>query len=285
MEEFTVQLFHGNRPASAVLMAKLSAYDSDVHLEVPAHDTYLDNQVIDQAQRKVTALYCGRTIVKQHDALSIIDTEETLELAEESSTKPFQNQNAPEFMEFIEINNLKAQLKGKDTTINNLKKHIANLKGKTVADYSQTVNCSRVIAPGMYKLDLEPLSPKLRKNMEAHVDYIKKATEHAETLHDIVEQARVQQPLNSALDYACKFTTPIQELLVYVSATCPSSLHVNEKLVAITPMKKGKNVRFEEPKKSTSNTPTQANSQNSKITNQHLLSSTGVKCSTSTSGS
>ncbi|GKD00147.1 retrovirus-related pol polyprotein from transposon TNT 1-94 [Tanacetum coccineum] len=34
--------------ASAVLMAKLSAYDSDVHLEVPAHDTYLDNQVIDQ---------------------------------------------------------------------------------------------------------------------------------------------------------------------------------------------------------------------------------------------
>ncbi|GJT44477.1 retrovirus-related pol polyprotein from transposon TNT 1-94 [Tanacetum coccineum] len=94
----------------------------------------------------------------------------------------------------------------------------------------------------MYKFDLEPLSPKLRKNREAHVDYLKKAKEHADTLHDIVEQDRVKQPLDSALNYACKFTTRIQELLVYVSATCPSSLHVNEKLVSITPMNKSKEV-------------------------------------------
>ncbi|GJU76909.1 hypothetical protein Tco_1273979 [Tanacetum coccineum] len=36
------------------------------------------------------------------------------------------------------------------------------------------------------------------------------------------------------------------ELLVYVSATCPSSLNKNEKLVAITPMNKSKKVRSEE---------------------------------------
>ncbi|GKD48355.1 retrovirus-related pol polyprotein from transposon TNT 1-94 [Tanacetum coccineum] len=109
--------------------------------------------------------------------------------------------------------------------------------------------------------------------------------EHDDTLREIIEQARAQQPLNSALDYACKFTTCIQELLVYVSATCPSSLNVNEKLVAITPINKNKKVRLEEPEKSTSNTPTQADSQNSKITNQPLLTSTGVKNSTSGSGS
>nr|GEX91372.1 hypothetical protein [Tanacetum cinerariifolium] len=40
-----------------------------------------------QAQRKVPALYCGNIIVKQHDALSIIDTNETLELAAESRIK------------------------------------------------------------------------------------------------------------------------------------------------------------------------------------------------------
>ncbi|GJV21670.1 hypothetical protein Tco_1370690 [Tanacetum coccineum] len=34
--------------ASAVLIAKLCAYDSDVLLEVPTHDTYLDNHVINQ---------------------------------------------------------------------------------------------------------------------------------------------------------------------------------------------------------------------------------------------
>ncbi|GJY56924.1 hypothetical protein Tco_0456039 [Tanacetum coccineum] len=96
----------------------------------------------------------------------------------------------------------------------------------------------------MYKLDLEQLYPKLRKNREAHVDYLKKATEHSDTLRDIVKQARSQQPLDIALDYACKFTIRIQELLVYASATCPSSLHMNEKLVAITPMNKRKKVRL-----------------------------------------
>ncbi|GJX00901.1 hypothetical protein Tco_0184814, partial [Tanacetum coccineum] len=65
----------------------------------------------------------------------------------------------------------------------------------------------------MYKLDLEPLSPKLRKNREAYVDYLRLAKENAHTLHDIIEQARAQQPLDSALEYACKFTTRIQELV------------------------------------------------------------------------
>ncbi|GKE70535.1 hypothetical protein Tco_1528607, partial [Tanacetum coccineum] len=37
-----------------------------------------------QAHRKVPALYDGHTIVKKHDALTVTDTEETLELAEEN---------------------------------------------------------------------------------------------------------------------------------------------------------------------------------------------------------
>ncbi|GJX74201.1 retrovirus-related pol polyprotein from transposon TNT 1-94, partial [Tanacetum coccineum] len=40
--------------------------------------------VPDSSQRKVPALYCDHTIVKKHDALSMMDTKETLILAEES---------------------------------------------------------------------------------------------------------------------------------------------------------------------------------------------------------
>ncbi|GKD03294.1 hypothetical protein Tco_1178268 [Tanacetum coccineum] len=47
---------------------------------------YQNPLYLSQAQRKVPALYCGYTIVK-HVALSVIDTEETLELAEESLHK------------------------------------------------------------------------------------------------------------------------------------------------------------------------------------------------------
>ncbi|GJT84069.1 hypothetical protein Tco_1058411 [Tanacetum coccineum] len=59
----------------------------------------------------------------------------------------------------------------------------------------------------------------------------------------------------------------------------------SKKVVAAKPMNKQKKVRFEEPKKSISNTSKQADSQNSKITNQPVLTSTIVKCSTSASGS
>ncbi|GJY98990.1 hypothetical protein Tco_0516420 [Tanacetum coccineum] len=39
--------------ASAVLMAKLSAYDSDVLSEVPNYDTYQDNNMIDQSVQEM----------------------------------------------------------------------------------------------------------------------------------------------------------------------------------------------------------------------------------------
>ncbi|GJX53610.1 hypothetical protein Tco_0281979, partial [Tanacetum coccineum] len=161
---------------------------------------------------------------------------------------PRKNQDAPDFLEFFEINDLKAQLQKKITTINNLKDRITTLKGKSMSDCIVFVNNSRMIAPVMYKLDLEPLSPKHRKNREVHVDYLKQTKEHADTLCDIVEQARALQPLDSALDYACKFTTRIQELLVYVSATCPSSINKSEKLVDITLMNKSMKVKFADPR-------------------------------------
>ncbi|GKA72262.1 hypothetical protein Tco_0778478 [Tanacetum coccineum] len=118
-------------------------------------------------------------------------------------TKKEQSENGKNIIHDMSYHwNKPNKLKGKDTTISNLKKYIANLKGKAVADCSETINCSRVIALGMYKLDLEPLSPKLRKNRDTHVDYLKKAEEHTNTLRVLVEQARAHQPLNSALDYA-----------------------------------------------------------------------------------
>nr|GFD15512.1 hypothetical protein [Tanacetum cinerariifolium] len=53
--------------------------------------------------------------------------------------KSCENPNAPEFQEFFKIKELKAQLQAKDTTISNLKKHIQELKGKSVADCGESV--------------------------------------------------------------------------------------------------------------------------------------------------
>ncbi|GKG19396.1 hypothetical protein Tco_0376495, partial [Tanacetum coccineum] len=71
-----------------------------------------------------------------------------------------------------------------------------------MSERNNSENISKVIAPGMYKIYLEPLSPKLLRNREAHVDYLKHTQVDIDTLHEILEQARELRPLDSDLDSA-----------------------------------------------------------------------------------
>nr|GEU66776.1 hypothetical protein [Tanacetum cinerariifolium] len=114
-----------------------------------------------------------------------------------------------------------ARLKENDATISNLKKHIQELKGRSVSDCSDYVNKSKVIAPAVLKLDLEPLSSKLKNNREAHIDYIKITKENADTLRDIVEQARISIPMDNALAYA--YPVAVVALRAVDPASLPSS--------------------------------------------------------------
>ncbi|GKB60526.1 hypothetical protein Tco_0916712 [Tanacetum coccineum] len=164
------------------------------------------------------------------------------------------NQYASTFPKFFEINELKAQLQRKNTIVSNLKDHIATLEAKSVSYCAAPVNNSNVIALRMYKLDFEPFSSLLRKNRDAHLDYLKETRKNTNILRDIVEEARDLSPSDNNLGHACDYVQCIQELLVYVGATCPDSKIKSKKVVAAKPMNKQKKVMFEEPKKSTSNT-------------------------------
>ncbi|GKC88779.1 hypothetical protein Tco_1149428, partial [Tanacetum coccineum] len=140
------------------------------------------------------------------------------------------------------------------------------------------------IAPSMSKLDLVPLPPRLLQNREAHIDYIKHTQENANIPQEIVKLAKAKQPLDSELDFACKYAIRIHELLVYVQDTCPNVITPISKKIAVTPMNNVKKVRFTEPITSSSKTQ-QAESSKTSYSNTPVLSSIGVKCSTSNYGS
>ncbi|GKC26882.1 hypothetical protein Tco_1034176 [Tanacetum coccineum] len=89
---------------------------------------------------------------------------------------------------------------------------------------------------------LPPLSPCIKNNLAAHIDYLKHTQANANILHEIIEDAIELRPFDSNLASACKFVIRIQELLVYVSATCPSTKNASDKLVAVTPMNKTRKV-------------------------------------------
>ncbi|GKE03399.1 hypothetical protein Tco_1395417 [Tanacetum coccineum] len=85
------------------------------------------------------------------------------------NNKSYNNQDAPALNDFFVINDLNAQLQAKESSISKLRAHIATLKGKDVSDDNNTAS---VIAPGMFRLDIEPLSHRHKNNREAHEDYL-----------------------------------------------------------------------------------------------------------------
>nr|GEU33521.1 hypothetical protein [Tanacetum cinerariifolium] len=70
--------------------------------------------------------------------------------------------------------------------------------------------------PGMYAIDVEPISPRLRNNKEVHLDYLKHFKESVATLYEIVEEAKVERPLDRSVAPACLYTKHSQKLLEYV---------------------------------------------------------------------
>ncbi|GJZ06080.1 hypothetical protein Tco_0539873 [Tanacetum coccineum] len=154
-----------------------------------------------------------------------------------------------------------------------LKNELRKLKGKNVV-YSAVSKPIATIAPGMFKLDIEPIYHRLKNNRDVHAIYLDKTIKYTNTLRGFVERARQQNPSEPFLESACMFTKHVQELLVYVSKTCPDLPKPSEKLVAVTPLNKDKKVRFVEPVTSSSIIPNQTDSLKTKDSNKPLLPST-----------
>ncbi|GJQ91456.1 hypothetical protein Tco_0002595 [Tanacetum coccineum] len=165
-----------------------------------------------------------------------ISLEVSMQLKQEvfQNDESFDSQNAVAIPEYFEINDLKARLLDKDTTICKLKDTIKSLRKNTKEKNVNYDKCdfepnnkdlensvanllsknerkeivenvihipfATTIAPGMFKIDLEPLPPRLLQNRE--------------------------------------------ELLVYVQDSCLNAITPNSRKVAVTPMNNAKKFRF-----------------------------------------
>ncbi|GJS13382.1 hypothetical protein Tco_0407854 [Tanacetum coccineum] len=160
---------------------------------------------------------------------------QNIELAEKVTALQEQN-------ELFRAENEKAQLKGKMQCVN------------------MPVVKSKVLAPGMYAIDVEPIPSRNRNNREVHLDYLKHLKESVETLREIVEEAMIENPLDNVLGNACFYTKRSQKLK--------------------------KQVTFKEPcVTSNNNTQTHVEQQKVQKTNVTMIPSTRVNSFTEASGS
>ncbi|GJV86979.1 ribonuclease H-like domain-containing protein [Tanacetum coccineum] len=96
----------------------------------------------------------------------------------------------------------------------------------TVSCVTTTQFKPKVTAPGKYALDVAPISPRNRNNREVHLVYLRHLKESVDTLREIVEEAKVERPLDRSLAFACRYTKHSQELLEYAFGTCPKKSNV-----------------------------------------------------------
>ncbi|GKA10154.1 retrovirus-related pol polyprotein from transposon TNT 1-94 [Tanacetum coccineum] len=179
-----------------------------------------------------------------------------------------------------EISDLNAKLQEQGLVIVALKNELRKLKGKAL-DTEATDTHS--VYPKVFKDNMEPITPKLLNKRTAHSSYIKHTQEEALVLMDIVEHVKANYPQDSLLESAFRYTKVIQDLLSHISRSCPSINNFGPQLVEVTPRKKDKKVRFAESLTSTENTKTDSTS--NIVSNKRVLHSTGVRLSTSASGS
>nr|GEV87445.1 integrase, catalytic region, zinc finger, CCHC-type, peptidase aspartic, catalytic [Tanacetum cinerariifolium] len=263
---------------AAFLTEDLDTYDFDLHM-LTKPEVFYDNIhkqalgyqnlfYLKKVQRIKPTLYDGTVISNKHISMPVIDDEETLILKEdfEKCFVPRQELLADEAFLYHTLN---PSTKSSDTlpvkieapeelpkvilvnkSLKKLKLHLSNFD--KVVKIRTTPNAR---TEGMFKLDLDPLAPKLVQNREAHIDYLKYTQEQADILRGIVKQAEAKQPLDNAA-----------------------------KKVAATPKNNVKKVRFAEPLTSSNNIKPVESSKTSDF-NTPVLSPTRLKCSASNCGS
>ncbi|GJT85150.1 hypothetical protein Tco_1066867 [Tanacetum coccineum] len=231
----------------------------------------------------------------------------------ETNTSP-PARDFPDFDSVFIIEKMKASIQGKVNAIKKLRMQISQLKEtRSEADrtldfrtldfqITQLTEKTNVLQEqnelfraenGKIKKQYKELYDSIKITRAKHLEQTtalltenESLKESVETLREIVEEAKVERPLDSSLASACRYTKHSQELLEYVIGTCPKALNTRDNKHASTSLPKKKQVTFEEQcAMSKSNTHKPVEQLNCQKTNVPVPPSTGVNSCTDASGS
>nr|GEV70343.1 hypothetical protein [Tanacetum cinerariifolium] len=206
---------------------------------------YKNPLCLTRAKQVQPALYNGHEIIKDNHVLAIMhNTEDTLEIAEITRRKMNDKMKDPECVThkhykelYYSIKITRAKHIEQVTTLTtenvNLKAQILDKVNSVSKDHVKP----KVLAPGKYAIDVEPIVPRIRNNREAHLDYLRHLKKSVETIRDIVEEAKIVRPLDRSIISACRYTKHSQELLEYAIGTCPKDSHQRDKKLAPAPLR------------------------------------------------
>ncbi|GJQ95367.1 retrovirus-related pol polyprotein from transposon TNT 1-94 [Tanacetum coccineum] len=221
---------------------------SQTSQDTPEFDSFFEiNKIKEQLQRKDNTIRklkaqishlnekrskADRSLdIKALDSQNTTLTENLTALQEQNERLRAENekvkQHYKELYDFIKITRAKTIEKTSSLLTEN-EKLKAQLKEKMKCVTMNTVK-PKFLAPGIYANDVEPIPHHNRNNREVHLEYLKHLKESVEALREIVEEARIEKPLDNTLESACFYTKRSQELLEYVIGNCSKEFRKRDK--------------------------------------------------------
>nr|GEX70070.1 hypothetical protein [Tanacetum cinerariifolium] len=143
-----------------------------------------------------------------HEALSAAQ-KRIVELESENFNLQNKIQNNDHNVMVNHFSKLKVEHLNLQSNYQHLKESFENKKSATSSDAPKFDSVFII----RYAIDVKPIPSRIRNNREVHLDYLKNLKESVETRREIVEEAKVERPLDRSLASACLYTKHSQELL------------------------------------------------------------------------
>ncbi|GJU26975.1 retrovirus-related pol polyprotein from transposon TNT 1-94 [Tanacetum coccineum] len=216
-QAFWLQTSHPNTDQSASFPVKIEAprelpkmeasvqqYSLDKQcFEIVKKELFLENDRLLQQIMSQDVLYSvmNSTTLNGESVNLSMQRSESCDKCFDLDAELLKSQNAYNDLskKYFKNNDLKAQLQAKDTTI-----------WKETVETVAQIPIATIVAPGMFKLDLDPLALRLLQNREAHIYYLKHTQEQADILQGIVESSKTSDsntPVLSSIGLKCSTST------------------------------------------------------------------------------
>ncbi|GJU22932.1 retrovirus-related pol polyprotein from transposon TNT 1-94 [Tanacetum coccineum] len=253
----------GQSAQAVHMLTKPQAFYDNIHKQALG---YQNSFHLKKAQRIKPTLYDGIVMSDKHVAMPVIDAEETLILEEESRSKMSEkSKGSRDIIKSLREKSKEENVKYDSYEIETKNVELENSVAKLLSENERLCNEINHVKQ-IFKEQFGSIK-------KTHV----RSKEQSDSLIDKLN-------LKSAENEVLKAQIQDKELLVYVRDTCPNAINLSAKKVVGTPKNKDKKLRFAEPLTSSSNSK-QVESSKTSDSNTPVLSSIGLKCSTSKCGS
>ncbi|GJT25163.1 hypothetical protein Tco_0895100 [Tanacetum coccineum] len=151
---------------------RVKTFEQRLNIDLSGREKMIDSQIDDMIKEK---LALKEQVDSLEQNLSKQIKEKELEVPSELPKASLVNAS---------LKKLKFHLAQFDYVVKKRTTHDARteVKGKEIIDITAQILSANTIVPGMFKLNLDPLAPRLLQNREAHIDYLKYTQEQADIL-------------------------------------------------------------------------------------------------------